>query len=773
MKKLTVHPKVGTLAVVLPLLVVGVTVALSLAQESAAIRPDAPMVGRADRFGVSPPLHLLRAEPLLTRDATEFREIPKFPLRPPPPGGRKRRGGTTVPPTPLVPTGSMPTPLLTFEGLSNLDNIAVTSARIAPPDPNGDVGLNHYVQFVNILFRAYDKSGAPLTAPLLLSQLYAGVGGFCASHDNGDPIVLYDAMADRWFLSELAFDRDASANLTPPFHQCIAISQTGDPTGAYFLYDFQMPNDAFNDYPHFGVWPDAYYMTDNQFDGVNANTPHGAGAFAFDRAKMLAGDPTASYLYFDLFTLDPSLDGMLPSSLNGPPPPAGEPAYFMNFTSVVFGDPQDGLRVFEFHADFVTPANSTFIERPESPIAVDAFDPDLCGGSQNCIPQPFNPLAKLDPIADRLMHRLQYRNFGNHESLVTNHTVDVDGTNHAGVRYYEVRRSLPDGAFFVNEQGTFAPDSDHRWMGSAAMDRAGNLAVGYSVSGQPMTFPSIRYAGRTVSDPPGGLFQAEATLQAGSGIQTSASKRWGDYTMLGVDPVDDCTFWYTNQYYSTAQSSTVLWQTRVGSFRFDSCAPPSGTSVFLHGAGGIANPPTLFLDTAPPAGTRAKYRDSDKIKFAGGNQWEEIGTWRADPFDFPDSNSVMTALQALHVWLGLRNSDDQGTKFDLKVEVLRNGVEIGEGLLRCISGVARAPVKAKAVVVSPVLTGGNQSFNGTTDTLSVSLSTRIGTNADDTKCAGSHKNAKGLRAYFDAVGRDARLDAVLVPAEGERQDRRT
>src|SRR5262249_52052151 len=156
-------------------------------------------------------------------------------------------------------------------------------------------------------------------------------------------------------------------------------------------------------------------------------------------------------------------------------------------------------------------------------------------------------------------HRLQYRNFGTHESLVTNHTVDVDGSSHAGVRYYELRRPLPNGAFFINEQASFAPDASHRWMGSAAMDRQGDRAVGDSVSSSTL-FPSIRYAGRLATDPPGGLFQGEATLQAGAGSQTSSSSRWGDYTMLAVDPTDDCTFWYTNEYY--ASSSVRGWRTR-------------------------------------------------------------------------------------------------------------------------------------------------------------------------------------------------------------------
>lgn len=334
------------------------------------------------------------------------------------------------------------------------------------------------------------------------------------------------------------------------------------------MYDFVMTNNKFNDYPKFGVWTDAYYMSDNQFNAAGTAFL-GAGAFAFDRTKMLAGDPTAGFVYFDLAS---NGGGLLPSDLDGPAPPVGTPNYFAQFTAGEFGDPQgDALRIFEFRADFVTPANSTFTERADSPITTAAFDPLIaCGISGlDCIPQPApaGSSAKLDAIADRLMHRLQYRNFGTHESLVTNHTVDV-GANHAGVRYYEVQRTLPDGAWSINEQASFAPDADHRWMGSAAMDKDGNLAVGYSVS-SATTFPSIRYAGRLATDPPGGLLQGEAELQAGSGSQTDTASRWGDYSMMAVDPVDDCTFWYTTEYYPA--SSARGWHTRIGSFKFSTC----------------------------------------------------------------------------------------------------------------------------------------------------------------------------------------------------------
>ncbi|MFN3476009.1 MAG: carboxypeptidase regulatory-like domain-containing protein [Candidatus Methylomirabilales bacterium] len=464
----------------------------------------------------------------------------------------------------------MPVPEFTFEGISSDDNNLVYGFRVLPPDTNGDVGPNHYVQVVNNLFRVFDKTtGTPLTPPLQQSRLFAeaGLTGPCATRDDGDPIVLYDPLADRWLISQFA--------VPDPFFECIAVSQTGDPTGRYFLYAFQTPK--FADYPHFGVWPDGYYMTGNQFNSGFL----GVGVFAFERAKMLVGDPTASYIYFDLEAVEPDLFGLLPSDLDGPPPPVGTPNYLMAFTATEMGDPQDALRIFEFHADFTNPASSTLAERPESPITTAPFNPLFSGGRDN-IPQPSpaGPNAKLDAISDRLMYRLQYRNFGTHEALVVNHTVDVDEMDHAGVRYYEVRRNLPGGLFFIHEHATFAPDVDHRWMGSAALDNQGNLAVGYSVS-SPTTFPSIRYAGRLATDSPGGLFQGETTLQAGGGSQTSTSSRWGDYSMLAVDPEDDCTFWYTNEYYAT--SSSAGWQTRIGRFKFPSCTPPSQAQGTLQG----------------------------------------------------------------------------------------------------------------------------------------------------------------------------------------------
>ena len=476
-------------------------------------------------------------------------------------------------------------PTLSFEGLSSQDNGTILGSQGSPPDTDGDVGPNHYVQVTNLLFRIWDKSGNPLTSALRLSALFTPLGGACALPAKGDPIVLYDPLADRWLVSQFAF---FISPVSPPYFECIAISQTSDPTGAYYLYAFQTPNNEFPDYPKLGVWPDGYYMTVNQF--TSGGPSNGTGAYAFDRAKMLEGDPTASYVYFNLNrTLYPEgIVGMLPSDFDGlVPPPGGRPNTFAYFISVAFGGPSDGLRLFDFHADFDDPANSTFTERAESPVAVASFNPTNPIGRRDIRQPPLpsfdNNTNTLDSISDRLMFRLQYRNTGAVETLVTNHTVGapgstVIGTYVAGVRYYQLKSA--GGPFAVAEQATYAPnDGLSRWMGSAATDNQGNLAVGFSTS-SATSFPSIAYAGRLASDPPGGLFQGEVSLVQGTGIQTSTGNRWGDYSALAVDPSDDCTFWYTNEYYTAGSqaASAVGWLTRVGRFKFAECtAAPQGT----------------------------------------------------------------------------------------------------------------------------------------------------------------------------------------------------
>lgn len=480
-------------------------------------------------------------------------------------------------------------PSLSFEGQSIADTIAVGQGFL-PPDTNGDVGPNHYVQTVNVTFRIWDKAGNPLTPVASLNTLFGPLGGACGGSEDGDPIVLYDQLADRWLISQFC----TVAN--PNNHQLIAISKTGDPTGSYYLYDFMMPNNKFNDYPHFGMWPDAYYMTDNQFNQAGTAFLQD-GVFAFDRNKLLHGDPTASFIYFDTAVLFPpgtgingtdGIGGMLAADMDGYiPPPVGAPNPFVYFQAGEdAGEPGDQLRIFDFHADFTTPANSTFTERTGSPLVVAAFDPIPVPNSRNVVPQPAPATAGsfLDAISDRLMFRLSYRNFGSNETLVMNHTVNA-ATNpvfRAGVRWYQLNRATPAGAFTIGEQQTWAPaDTEHRWMGSAANNFQGDLAVAFSTSSLTV-FPSIRYAARLGTDTPGtGLAQGETSIIAGAGSQTSTSGRWGDYSDLTVDPSDDCTFWYTQEYYPVSSepgNTTAPWHTRISKFAPGPCTTsPRGT----------------------------------------------------------------------------------------------------------------------------------------------------------------------------------------------------
>jgi hypothetical protein len=562
--------------------------ALSLGRPRQA-EPPVPVSVQAADFAITPPLKDISVNATgnrsMRRSQSEVdEERPEKVTSPPPSGYVDPRDGA------LAPAGgkggaeaqgvslNIPATTVNFEGLSSDNNAAILGFRVMPPDTVGDVGPNHYVQATNLLFRVFNKSGTPLTAPMPVSALFTALGPPCSNTDDGDPIVLYDSFADRWIITQFMVSGAA------PLSQCFAVSRTPDPTGSYFAYRFVMPNMKFNDYPKFGVWPDGYYWSNNQFN-LAGTAFEGVGVFALDRAKLLAGDPTASFIFFDLQTAVPNARSMLPSDADGLlPPPPGAPNVFAYFNANEFlGDLGDSLRLFNFHADFATPANSTFTERADSPLPVAAFSPLNPAGLDDIEqPPPSTATTALDSISDRLLHRLQYRNYGAHEALTVNHTVNVGtgttlATHQAGVRYYELRRTLPGGNWTVREQATFAPDTDNRWMGSSALDHEGNLAVGYTVS-STTTFPSIRYAGRLAGDPLGGLAQGEATLIAGSGVQTSTLSRWGDYSSLNVDPTDDCTFWHTNEYYTAASQATSSfgWVTRVGSFKVNpTCQAPA------------------------------------------------------------------------------------------------------------------------------------------------------------------------------------------------------
>ncbi len=366
--------------------------------------------------------------------------------------------------------------------------------------------------------------------------------------NDGDPIVQYDKLANRWILTQFSVS-------TTPYLQCVAVSTTSDATGTYNRYAFSYGTTQFNDYPKLGVWPDGYYISYNIFN--NGQTFAGSKVCALDRTAMLAGGAATQ----QCFQLSSSFGGLLPSDLDGTTaPPAGSPNFFMNFGA-------NSLNLWKFHVDFATPTNATFTGPINIPVASFAA---ACSGGGACIPQP-GTNNKLDSLADRLMYRLAYRNFtgtGAHESLVVNQSVKVSGnkrTSVTGVRWYEIRN--PNGTPTVFQQGTFSPDSTSRWMGSIAMDKFGNIALGYSASSSSVS-PSIRYTGRLVTDALGTM-QTENIIQAGGGSQIGALHRWGDYSAMTVDPVDDCTFWYTNEYLKSTGSFN--WSTRIASFKFPGC----------------------------------------------------------------------------------------------------------------------------------------------------------------------------------------------------------
>ncbi len=441
-----------------------------------------------------------------------------------------------------------PTPTLNFEGLGNGQyGFTITGA---PPDTEGTVGATQYVQWVNTSFAIFNKStGALVAGPTAGNTLWSGFGGGCQSNNDGDPIVLYDKLAQRWVFSQFSVS-------TTPYLQCIAVSTTNDATGTYNRYSFQYTD--FDDYPKMSVWPDAYYETFNMFAG--GTTFAGADACAYNRAAMMAGT-TATQVCFQQST---AVGGLLPADLDGTTaPPTGSPNYMVYYGT-------NNLNLYKFHVDFVTPSNSTFTG--PTVISVAAFNP-VCGGG-TCIPQP-STSNTLDSLADRLMYRLAYRNFGSHESLVVNHSV-VAGSS-GGVRWYEIQN--PGGTPVVAQQSTFAPDSSYRWMGSIAMDQAGDMALGYSVSSSSVS-PSVRFTGRVPTDP-ASTMETEVSLVAGSGSESTGLTRWGDYSAMQVDPVDDCTFWYTQEYMKT--TGTFNWNTRISSFKFPGCGS-TGSPDFTIGA---------------------------------------------------------------------------------------------------------------------------------------------------------------------------------------------
>jgi len=415
-----------------------------------------------------------------------------------------------------------------------------STVTVAPPDTNASVGPNNIVQWVNLSFAIFDKSGTILQGPTLGNTLWAGFGGGCQTNNDGDIIVKYDRAADRWVFTQFSVS-------SRPYLQCLAVSTTSNPAGPYHRFSFSFGNLNFPDYPKLAVWPDAYYMSFNIF--LLARRFRGPDACAIDRTAALGTAAPTMQCFQQKNTVGP----LLPSDLDGATaPPTGSPDYFATFGT-------NSLSVFKFHVDFVTPANSTFTG--PTPIPVAAFT-SACGGG-TCIPQ-LGTTQQLDSLADRLMYRLAYRNRSGTESLVVNHSVTTTSAA-SGIRWYELR--ISGGVPSLFQQGTFSPDSTSRWMGSIAMDRCGDIMVGYSASSSTIN-PSIRITGRLVGDPLGQL-QTETSIIAGTGSQTTGLSRWGDYSSIAIDPSDDTTFWYTTEYIKA--NGTFNWSTWIVPVKFSSC----------------------------------------------------------------------------------------------------------------------------------------------------------------------------------------------------------
>jgi hypothetical protein len=480
-----------------------------------------------------------------------------------------------------IGTAAAPTPSNNFDGVGNgfTGPNGTFTVNSAPPDTNGAVGPQDYVQTVNTDFAVFNKDatrgavGSVRYGPVAINTLWSGFGGLCQTDNDGDPTVVYDQISNRWVISQFAV-----TNPNPNYYQCVAVSTGSDPTGTYNRYSFSYTN--FPDYPKMSVWPDAYYITFNMFSG--GTTFAGAEACAYSRSTMLTGGAATQ----QCFTTSTAYGGLLPANQDGAQqPPAGSPNYIVGL------DTTTTLAFWKFHVDWTTPANSTFIG--PSSIAVASYAQACSGGT--CIPQS-GTTNQLDSLADRVMYRLAYRNYGTYESLVVDHAVTAGSS--AGMRWYEIRS--PGGTPSVYQSGTYAPDSNYRWMGSIAEDHSGDMAMGFSLSSSSL-HPGISYTGRLVGDALNSMPQGETNLITGAGSQTGTLTRWGDYSSMTIDPTDDCTFWYTSEYIPA--NGSFNWKTRIGSFKFASCGGTSPTPTPTPAPTNTPTPGPTATPTPAPTST--------------------------------------------------------------------------------------------------------------------------------------------------------------------------
>ena len=565
------------LSLVLPLLLLAAPAAAQSAPGAAASAPS-PHFSNAVAFDVSPALSALpqRATLQLAPLSTE-----PFEVRPErgPVVTDSRFSGDSAIQGPAIPLLTIPSPMANFEGLSNQDNFNVFGFRVNPPDSMGDVGPYHYVELINLVGAVYDKQGNKLVGPVDIGSLWAGFAVPDCTDPSGDPVVLYDQFTDRWILSQFT-TRFTSDPQNDVFYNCVAVSTTGDPTGSYYRYAFTTGN-YFPDYPKYGVWTDSYVITTREF---GPTVEYGIGVYALEKNKMVNGQPARSVRFFidgNVPALLPLVgDGLLPADVDGKQKPKSDdpiPLVGTQDDGASYGATSDALNIFNLEVKWRSTPIASLSLAAQLPVAsFDSIFP-CAPTSRDCLPQPgiTNPAQYLDILSyrQRPTWRLAYRNFKDYDALVTNQTVEAT-PGVAGVRWYEIRRT--GGVYSLYQQGTYAPgDGVHRWMGSAAMDYQGNMALGYSVVNGVDVFPGIRYTGRLAGDALGMMTLGEGVIMNGTGVQRTTNSRWGDYSSMNIDPVDDCTFWYVNQYYTLAGqlSSTAGWQTRIASFKLPGCVP--------------------------------------------------------------------------------------------------------------------------------------------------------------------------------------------------------
>lgn len=450
------------------------------------------------------------------------------------------------------------------------------SSPFFPPDCNGASGDYYFMQAVNSSYAIYDKSGNKVAGPTNMNKLFGTVAG--TDCNSGDPIILYDEMADRWLAAEFSI-------CNKPYYMLVAVSASNNPTGKWYQYSFPM-GDNLPDYEKFGVWHDGYYMA--------TNTSGGNDIYVFERDVMLSGGANPRMIGFDN-SWRPS-EGFLvvpPVDNDGPPPPHGQPGIFIGFNDDAVGGGKDQLWIYELDADWTTPLNSTFARVQQLDVA--SFDSNF-GLSWNNITQP-NTSQKLDAVPQVIMNAPQYRNFGSYQTIVLCHTVDVDNTDHAGVRWYELRKT--DANWTLRQQGTYAPDQHSRWMGSIRLNGFNELAIGYSISSST-EYPGIRYTGQTANEylaASGVMDVPEGIIHKGLAAQVE-NNRWGDYSLLSIDPTDDETFWFTSQF-EEAGRQTKIASFNIGpkvpkaSFTADNKLPCLGTSTIIRSTS--SGEPTSWL----------------------------------------------------------------------------------------------------------------------------------------------------------------------------------